>query len=42
MLWRSFPPCRLPVTVAAALFLGEPLGWRRMSAVLVGFVGVSC
>jgi S-adenosylmethionine uptake transporter len=30
----------LAVTVAAAVFLGEPLGWRRMSAVLVGFVGV--
>jgi S-adenosylmethionine uptake transporter len=30
----------LAVTVAAALFLGEPLGWRRMSAVLVGFAGV--
>ena len=30
----------LAVTVAATLFLGEPLGWRRMSAVLVGFAGV--
>jgi drug/metabolite transporter (DMT)-like permease len=30
----------LAVTVAAALFLGEPLGWRRMSAVLAGFAGV--
>jgi len=28
------------VTVAAAVFLGEPLGWRRMSAVAVGFLGV--
>jgi hypothetical protein len=39
-LWRSWPRCRSSVTVAAALFLGEPLGWRRMSAVLVGFAGV--
>lgn len=30
----------LVVTVAAALFLGEPLGWRRMSAVVVGLIGV--
>ena len=32
----------LPLTVAlgAALFLGEPLGWRRLGAILVGFAGV--
>lgn len=30
----------LVVTLAAAIFLGEPLGWRRMSAVAVGFLGV--
>jgi S-adenosylmethionine uptake transporter len=30
----------LAITVAAAVFLGEPLGWRRMSAVLAGFLGV--
>jgi len=30
----------LSVTLAAAVFLKEPLGWRRMSAVLVGFAGV--
>jgi drug/metabolite transporter (DMT)-like permease len=30
----------LSVTVAAAVFLKEPLGWRRISAVLVGFFGV--
>ncbi|KPQ13334.1 MAG: putative membrane protein [Rhodobacteraceae bacterium HLUCCO18] len=30
----------LSVTLAAALFLGEPLGWRRLSAILVGFAGV--
>jgi drug/metabolite transporter (DMT)-like permease len=30
----------LSVTVAAAVFLGEPLGWRRLSAVIVGFTGV--
>lgn len=28
------------VTLMAALFLGERVGWRRWSAVLVGFVGV--
>ncbi|MCZ4353700.1 DMT family transporter [Roseovarius aestuarii] len=30
----------LTITLAAALFLKEPLGWRRMSAIIVGFVGV--
>ena len=32
----------LPLTVAlvAALVFGEPLGWRRMLAIAVGFVGV--
>jgi drug/metabolite transporter (DMT)-like permease len=30
----------LGVTMAAALFLGEPVGWRRWSAILVGFAGV--
>ncbi|WP_068301991.1 DMT family transporter [Pararhodobacter sp. CCB-MM2] len=30
----------LAVTLAAALFLGEPVGWRRWSAILVGFLGV--
>lgn len=30
----------LLVTMAAALFLGEKVGWRRWSAVLVGLVGV--
>ena len=28
------------VTVLAAIFLGEKVGWRRWTAVLVGFVGV--
>jgi drug/metabolite transporter (DMT)-like permease len=28
------------VTVIAALFLGEKVGWRRWSAVLIGFAGV--
>lgn len=28
------------VTVMAALFLGEQVGWRRWSAVIAGFVGV--
>ena len=30
----------LGLTAAAALFLGEPVGWRRWSAVTLGFVGV--
>lgn len=30
----------LAVTLAASLFLREPVGWRRYSAILVGFLGV--
>lgn len=30
----------LAVTLAAALFLREPVGWRRMLAIGIGFVGV--
>ena len=30
----------LAVTLAAALFLGDRLGWRRMTAIVVGFIGV--
>ncbi len=32
----------LPLTIplAAFLFLGEPLGWRRISAIVIGFVGM--
>ena len=30
----------LAITMAAALFLSEPVGWRRWTAILVGFVGV--
>ena len=30
----------LTVTLAAAYFLGEAIGWRRISAILVGFIGV--
>lgn len=30
----------LAVTLGAALFLAEPVGWRRMSAIAAGFVGV--
>ncbi|KPQ06367.1 MAG: putative permease [Rhodobacteraceae bacterium HLUCCA12] len=30
----------LVVTLGAALFLGEPVGWRRWSAILIGFAGV--
>ena len=30
----------LVVTLAAALLLGEPIGWRRIAAIVVGFAGV--
>ena len=30
----------LAVTLAAALFMGERVGWRRMAAICVGFAGV--
>lgn len=30
----------LTVSLAAALFLREPLGWRRLTAIAVGFAGV--
>lgn len=30
----------LAVTLGAALFLGEPVGWRRWAAICVGFLGV--
>ncbi|MDZ7829525.1 MAG: DMT family transporter [Halofilum sp. (in: g-proteobacteria)] len=30
----------LAVTLGAALFLGEPVGWRRWAAIAVGFAGV--
>ncbi len=30
----------LAVSLAAAVFLGEALGWRRLTAICVGFVGV--
>ena len=30
----------LAVTMAAALFLAEPVGWRRWSAIIIGFMGV--
>lgn len=30
----------LTVTLAAALFLGEAVGWRRLVAILIGFIGV--
>lgn len=35
-----FQATPLAVTLGAALFLGEKVGWRRWSAILVGFVGV--
>lgn len=30
----------LAVTLAAALFLGEPVGWRRWTAISIGFFGM--
>ena len=36
-VFQSMP---LVVTLGAALFLGERVGWRRWSAIAVGFVGV--
>lgn len=30
----------LSVSLAAALFLGEALGWRRLTAIVIGFAGV--
>ena len=30
----------LAITMAAALFLSEPVGWRRWIAILLGFIGV--
>lgn len=30
----------LTITLGAALFLGEEVGWRRWSAILIGFLGV--
>lgn len=30
----------LVVTLAAALFLGDPVGWRRLMAISIGFFGV--
>lgn len=30
----------LTVTLAGALFLGEAVGWRRLGAIMVGFLGV--
>lgn len=35
-----FQAMPLVVTMGAALFLGEPVGWRRWTAIVVGFVGV--
>lgn len=36
-IMQSLP---LAVTLGAALFLREPLGWRRAGAILIGFLGV--
>lgn len=35
-----FQATPLAITMGAALFLGEQVGWRRWSAILVGFCGV--
>lgn len=31
----------LTVTLSAALFLGESVGWRRIVAIIIGFIGVT-
>lgn len=36
-IMQSLP---LAVTLAAAVFMNEPIGWRRLTAILVGFAGV--
>lgn len=36
-IMQSLP---LAVTLGAALFLGEPVGWRRWGAIIIGFCGV--
>ncbi len=36
-IMQSLP---LVVTLTAAVLLGEPIGWRRIAAIIVGFVGV--
>ncbi|MBE9476075.1 MAG: DMT family transporter, partial [Proteobacteria bacterium] len=35
-----FQATPLAITMGAALFLGEQVGWRRWSAIVVGFIGV--
>ncbi len=30
----------LAVTLGAAVFLGAPIGWRRLAAIVIGFIGV--
>ncbi|MDA5555441.1 DMT family transporter [Shimia sp. MMG029] len=35
-----FQTLPLVITLGAALFLGEAVGWRRLTAILVGFFGV--
>jgi len=35
-----FQATPLVITMGAALFLGEQVGWRRWSAIVVGFIGV--
>lgn len=35
-----FQAAPLATTLAAAVFLKEPVGWRRWSAIVVGFIGV--
>jgi len=40
LLGAIFQALPLAVTMGAALFLHEPVGWRRWSAIIVGFIGV--
>lgn len=40
MVAAVFQALPLVITMGAALFLGETVGWRRWSAIIVGFLGV--
>ncbi len=35
-----FQALPLAITLAGAIFLRDPVGWRRMAAILIGFLGV--
>ena len=35
-----FASCPLIVAALSVIFLGEKVGWRRWSAILIGFIGI--